>query len=192
MVLASILPVVLGPGVALSCYHRRSHKKEELFIGDCSDGLPRLFFYILDNINILGDHLYFKVTALNFIMQRMEVKDMATFAPRLEVGKKHLWCDVGVKRLSASDFLHPRILDSVEDKLCRISPNRLVSDAVGVLGLVRRFCARADDGRGIIINCRIVGANTCGFGELCTIARCVRCHLPDEANEVLFAPRFVI
>ena len=107
---------------------------------------------ILKHINILRDPLYFKGVALHFIMQRQEVKGIATCAPRLELRKKRIWRDVGVKCLGLLEFPHPRILDDGEDELCSLSPRRLVGAAVGTLGLVSHFCARTDVGRGIVID----------------------------------------
>ena len=92
-------------------------------------------------------------------MQRQEVKGVATGAPHLEVGEKRLLCDIGVERLWVPEFLHPRILDDGKDKLHSLTPRRLVGATVGALGIVRRF--RADDGRGIVIYCRIVGSDAC-------------------------------
>ena len=117
---------------------------------------------------------------------------MATYSSRLEVGKKHLWRDVSEKRLSVLELPHPRILNDGEDELNSLSPRRLVGSAVDALGLVRRFHAHADNVRGIVINLRVVGVNACGFGELCAIARCVRRHRPNEADEVVCVPCFVL
>ena len=63
-----ILPVVVGPGVLLSCEHLHAHKQEECFVGNCLAGSPRLLLCILEHINVLGDPLYFDVIALNFFM----------------------------------------------------------------------------------------------------------------------------
>ena len=117
---------------------------------------------------------------------------MAKCAPRLEVGEKRLWRDVSVKHLRVSEFLHPCILNDCEDEMRNLSPHRLLGATVGVLGFLRRFRARTDDIRGIFIYCRVVGANSCGFGKLRTIARRVRCNQPNEADEVVCASRFVI
>ena len=117
---------------------------------------------------------------------------METCAPRLEVGEKRLRCDVGVERLRVSDFSHPHILDDVEDELCSLLPHRLVGAKVGTLGLVCHFHAHADDGRGIVIYCRVVVSHACWFGKLRAVASCVRCHRPNEADEVVCAPRFVV
>ena len=191
-VLRSILPVVVGSGVALSCEHHRARTEEERLVGDCSSGSPCLFLCILEHTNILGDPLYFEVIALHLIMQRQEVEGMETCAPHLEVGEKLLWSDVGVERLCVSKFLHPRILSNGEDELLSLWPRRLVGAAVDALGLVRRFCARADNGCGIVIDCRVVVSNACGFGKLRAIVRCLHCHRPNESNGVVCAPRFVV
>ena len=169
-----ILPVVVGPGVLLSCEHLHAHKQEECFVGNCLAGSTRLLLCILEHINLLGDPLYFGVIALNFFMQRQEVEGMSTYAPHLGVGKKRLWCDVGVKHLCVSEFLHPRILDDGEYELRSLLPHRLVGSAVGVLGFLCQLYARADNGRGIVIDRCIVGANLCRFGEFRVIANCVR------------------
>ena len=70
--------------------------------------------------------------------------------------------------------------------------NSLVGSAVDALGFVRPFRARADDGRGVVIDRRVVGAHSCGFGEICAIARCVRYHRPNEVDDVVCASRFVV
>ena len=72
--LVSILPVVVGLWVLLSCEHCRAREEEERFVSNCLSGLPRLLLCILEHINILGDPLYFEVIALHFIMQRQEVE----------------------------------------------------------------------------------------------------------------------
>ena len=89
---------------------------------------------------------------------------MTTCAPRLEVGKKRFWRDVGVERLRVSEFLHPHILYNGKDELRRLSPRRLVGAAAGALGFVRRFRARADNGRGIFIDRCVVCSKACRFG----------------------------
>ena len=101
---------------------------------------------------------------------------MATCAPCLEVGEKCFWRDVGVKNLCVSEFLHPHILNNGDNEMHSLLPLRLVGAAVVPLGFVRRFHACADDGRGIFINRRVVGAKLCGLVKLCAIARCVFCH----------------
>ena len=128
-------------------------------------------------------------------MQSQKVEGMATCAPRLEVGNKCIWCDVSVKRLHVLDLPHPHIFDSGEDELRSLSSRRLVGAAVvvvGAVGFVRHFSARADDSRGIVINSRVVGANSCGFGKIRAIARCVRCHRSNEADEIVCVSRFVV
>ena len=89
-------------------------------------------------------------------------------------------------------FPHPHILDNSKDDLPSLSPRRLVGAAVGALGCVRCFRACADNSRGIFIDSHVLGANLCGFGELRTIARCVSCHRPNEADVVVCASRFVV
>ena len=80
LVLGSILPVVVCPGVLLSCEHHYAHKEKERFIVIFLAGWPRLFLCILKHINIHRDPLYFNMIALHFIMQRQEVKVMTTRA----------------------------------------------------------------------------------------------------------------
>ena len=117
---------------------------------------------------------------------------MATCAPHLKVGEKRLWGDVGLKRLSVLEFLHPHIIDDKEDELRSLSPRRLLGAAVGALGLVHCFRSQAYNSNVISINRRVVGANAYGFGKHCAIARCVSCHRPNEANEVVCVPCFVL
>ena len=59
--LGSILPVIVGTGLALSCEHPHAHKEEERFICDYSASSSRLFLCILKHIYIIGDTLYFEV-----------------------------------------------------------------------------------------------------------------------------------
>ena len=117
---------------------------------------------------------------------------MANFAARLEVGNQRLWSNVSVKSIRVSEFPHPSVFNNGKDKLCSLSPRRLVGAAVGSLGFVRCFRARTDNGRGIVINLRILSANSCGFDEFRAVVRSVRCHLPNEANEVVCDYRFVV
>ena len=125
LVLGSILPVVIGPWVSLSCEHHRDREEEERFIENCLAGSPRLLLCILEHINILGDTLYLEVIALHLIMQLQEVKGMENCAPHLEVGEKRLWHDVGIKCLHFSEFPHPRIINDGEDELRSLSPRCL-------------------------------------------------------------------
>ena len=85
-------------------------------------------------------------------MKHQEVEGLVTVAPRLEVGKERLWRNIGVERLWVPEFFQPRILDGSKDKLCSLAPLRIVDASFGVFVLVRRFRARADDGRGIVLN----------------------------------------
>ena len=64
--------------------------------------------------------------------------------------------------------------------------------AFGAFGLVYRFCARADDGRSIVIDCRLVGSDACWFRELRAIAHFVSCHWPNEADQVVGSLRLVV
>ena len=98
------------------------------------------------------------------------------------MGKERLWRKIRVERLWVPEFSYPHTLDDGEDKLCSLAPCCLVGAAVGALGLVYRFRARADDGCGIVINCRVIGSDTCWFGRLGAIARFVSCHCPNEKN----------
>ena len=151
-----------------------------------------MFLCILEHIYILGYYLYCKVIALHFFMQCHEVEGVADGATQLEVEEERLWRDVYVERFWVPEFLHPHIFDDGKDKLCSLAPRRLVGAAVGVLGLVCRFRARADDSRVIVINLRVVGSDACWFGELRTISRCVICHRPNEDDQVVGSLRFVV
>ena len=187
-----ILPVVVCPWLFISCEHRRARKEEERLVGDCAAGSPRLLMCILEHINILRDPLYFEVIALHFIMQSQEVEGMVTCSPRLDVGEKRLWSDVSVKSLCVSELTHPRVFDNGEDERRSISPRHLVGAAVASLGFVRCFRARTDDGRGIVVDCRVISANYCGFDKFRSVARCVRCHRPNESDEVVCASCFIV
>ena len=117
---------------------------------------------------------------------------MSTGAPLLEVGEERLWCEVCVERFWVPKFLHPRILDDGEDKLRSLATRRLVGAAVGALGLVRPFRARAYDGCGIVIDGRVVGSDAFCFGKIRAIARCVGCHRPNEVDQVVSSLCFVV
>ena len=125
-------------------------------------------------------------------MQRQEVEVVEASALCLEVEEERLWRDVCVECFWVPEFLHPRILDDDEDKMRSLAPHRLVGAAVGALGLVRRFRAHSDDGRGIVINHLIVGSYAFWFGELCAIACCVSCHRKNDADQVVGSLRFVV
>ena len=117
---------------------------------------------------------------------------MVAGAPLLEVVEERLWRDVCVKRFWVSEFLHPRILVDGKNKLCSLAPRHLVGAAVGTLVRVHCFRARADNGRGIVINCPVVGSDACWFGKICAIARCVSYHWPNEAYQVVGYLHFVV
>ena len=144
------------------------------------------------HIYIFGDFLYFEVTALHLVMQCQEVEGVASGAPLLEVEDERLWHDVCLERFWVPEFLHPHILNDGEDTLLILAPRRLVGAAVGTLGLVRRFRVCADNGRGIVIDSRVAGSGACLFSELHAIARCVSCHRPNEADQVVGSLRFVV
>ena len=154
--------------------------------------LPAFLLCILEHINILGDPLYFEVISLHFIIQRQEVERMATCAPRLEVDEQSLWYNASVKSLRVSEFLHSCVFDGGEDELCSFLPRRLVGAAVGSPVFVRYLRERTDNGRGIVIDRHVVSANSCGFDEFRAVARCVLCHRPNEANEIVCASSFVV
>ena len=125
-------------------------------------------------------------------MQRQEVESGTNGSPCLEVGEEGLWSNVGVERLRVPEFVHPHIIDDGKDKLRSLAPRLFVGAAVGALGLVCRFWAHAANGRCIVIDCHAVVSDPCWFSELCAIARCVRCHRTNEADQVLGAIRLVV
>ena len=117
---------------------------------------------------------------------------MVTCAHHLEVGEQRLWLDVSVKSLCVSEFLHPRVFDDGKDELRSLLSRRLVGAAVGSLGFLRYFRVRTYNSRGIVIDNCVVSTNSCGFGKFRVVARCVRCHRPNEADEVVCASRFIV
>ena len=125
-------------------------------------------------------------------MQYQKVESTKTHATRLEVGEQRLWRDVRIYCLWVSEFLYPCVFDNGEDELRSLSPRRLVGTVVRTLCFVRGFGSLTDDGRGIVVHCLSVNSNYCGFNECRTVARCVRCHWPNKANEVVCSSRFVI
>ena len=66
------------------------------------------------------------------------------------------WRDVGVEGIGVVEFPYPIVVDDGKDELRRLPPRRLVGSAVCALRFVRSFCARTDDGRGVVIDCGIV------------------------------------
>ena len=192
MFLGFILPVIVGTWLSLSFEYLCAREEEESFVGNFAAGSPRLLLCILEHINILGDPIYFKVIALHLIIQYQEVEGMETCAPHLEVGKKRLWRDVSVKILRVLEFPHPRVSDNGKDELCSLLPLRLVGATVGSLGFVLCFRAHTYNKRGIVVDRCIVIAHSCGFEEFRAVARCVRCHRSNEADEVVCASRFVV
>ena len=117
---------------------------------------------------------------------------MATCAPRLEVSEQRLWRDVSLKSHRVSEFLHLRVFDDGKDELHILLPRSLVDAAVGLLGFVRCYRAHTDNGHGIVINHGVVSANSCGFDKFRAVMRCVRCHRPNEANEVVCVSHFFV
>ena len=61
-----------------------------------------------------------------------------------------------------------------------------------MLRFVRSFCARTDDGCGVVVNFVIVRTHPCGFKECRSVAGGVCCLRPDEANQVVHGSRFVV
>ena len=63
---------------------------------------------------------------------------------------------------------------------------------VCALCFVLSFCERTDDGRGIVVYCCIVCSHPRRFKEFCAVVRGV-CYLqPNEAEEVVHSPRFIV
>ena len=52
-----IFPVAVRSWVFFRCWHCRTDKEEDRFIGDCATGSSRLLLFILEHIYILGDLL---------------------------------------------------------------------------------------------------------------------------------------
>ena len=106
-------------------------------------------------------------------MKCQDVKGVAEGAPRLEVGEERLWRTVYVECFWVPEFSHPCIIHNGEDKLRSLAPRRLVGAGIVALGPVHRFCARADNNRGIVIDRHVVGSDAFWFGKLHAIAHCV-------------------
>ena len=107
---------------------------------------------VLKHIFILGDSLDLEVIALHFFMQRQKVKGVMARAPRLEVRKEVLRRDFSVERFGIPELSDPCVGDNGEDELCRLPSHCLVRCAVFALRFMRRFCARVNDGRSIVID----------------------------------------
>ena len=76
---------------------------------------------------------------------------MPARAPRLEVSKEVLWGDVYINCLRVSEFSDLCVGNDRKDELCRLPSHCLVRRVVCALRLVRRFSARADDGRSVVV-----------------------------------------
>ena len=77
---------------------------------------------------------------------------MTTHASRLQVSDQHLWLDVSVYGLRVAEFPLPSVFEDGKDKMCRLSPRRLVGSAFRALCFVRSFRERTDDVRGIVVD----------------------------------------
>ena len=108
------------------------------------------------------------------------------------MGEERLWRSIDEKYLHVLEFPQPHILDDGKDELRSLLQRRLVCAVVGALGFLRRFRVCVEDGCGIVIDRHIIGSNSCGFGKLGAIARCVRCHCPNEADKVMYASYFIM
>ena len=57
---------------------------------------------------------------------------------------------------------------------------------------MRSFCARTDDGSGVVVDCSIVRYHPCDFEERRSIALDVCGLRPNEADEVMHRSHFVV
>ena len=90
--------------------------------------------------------------ALHFVVQRQKVEDVTARAPHLEVRKEVRWFDFSVDRLGIPELLDPCVGDDGADELCRLLLRGLVRRAICALCFMHRFCARADDGRIVVVD----------------------------------------
>ena len=92
--------------------------------------------------------------ALHNEMQRyhLEVEGVPARAPRLEVREGFLWCDFGVYCLCILELADPCISNNGEEEFCRLLSRCLVRRAVYAFRFMRRFCARAYEGRSVVID----------------------------------------
>ena len=63
---------------------------------------------------------------------------------------------------------------------------------VRALGFVRRFSARANDGRSVVVNRFIVGPDSCWFGERLAVASDVCGLRPNKACEIVNRSCFIV
>ena len=71
-------------------------KNEQGLVGYCSSCPTGLPLGVLEHVNVLGDSPDLKVVALHFVMQLKEPEGVPAGAPRLEVCKDILGCDLGI------------------------------------------------------------------------------------------------
>ena len=107
---------------------------------------------VLENIYILGDVLNLEVIALHFVVQSQKFEGVTARAPRLDLRKEVLWRYFIVERLGIPDLSDPCVGDDGEDEFCRLLSRCIVRRAVCALRFMRRFCARADDGRSVVVD----------------------------------------
>ena len=109
---------------------------------------------------------------------------MPARAPRLEVSKEVLRGDVYINCLRVSEFSDLCVSNDSKDELCCLLLHCLVCCAVRALGFVRRFSARANDVRGVVVNCFVQGPDSCWFRERLAVARDVCGLRPNKADQL--------
>ena len=88
--------------------------------------------------------------------------------------------------------MDPGISNDGEDELRRLPSRCLVCCAVRAIGFVRRFSARANDGRSIVVNSFIVVPDSCWFRERLDVASNVCVLRPNKADQIVSCARFVL
>ena len=78
--------------------------------------MPCLLLGVLEHIYILGDALDIEVIVLHFVVQCQKVEGVTNRAPRLEVRKEVLWCNLSVERIGVPKQSDTCVGDDGEDE----------------------------------------------------------------------------
>ena len=143
-------------------------------------------------INILGDALDLRMIALNFFMQRKEVKGMPVGAPCLKASKEVSRVYLGVNGFWVPELPYPCVRNDGEHELCRLPSRGVIRSAVRAPCLVCRLEACPDDGRCVVVDLEVISPGTRGFGEGLAVALEVRRLRADNSDQVVRPTRFVV
>ena len=89
--------------------------------------------------------------------------------------------DLGVIRGGVIERAHVRVVDDAEDELVRCAQRGIVQEVVLDTRFVDGFCARADDGLGVVRDGCIVGSGFGGYGEWGAVC-CFVCFVVEDGT----------